>query len=99
MSGRLPESVRFMILEASPGSVFPDTVRAPASAPPSDQWLPPVASASTLSSNVTVIVSCDTALADSITGGTMSADVSTLRPVKLARRFDAASRMEPEVLA
>ena len=76
---------------------MPVTVREPASAPPSDQWEPSVASASTFSSNVTVIVSRDTATAETMAGGVMSAVVSTARSAKSASGFEDASRTKPAV--
>ena len=63
VSGRSPESVRVIVSEFPPGSVLAETVKEPASTPPSDQWEPFVASASTFSLNVTVTEFSDVATA------------------------------------
>ena len=99
VSGRSPESVRVIVSELPPGSVLAETVRAPASAPPSDQWEPSAASASTFPSNVTVMEFNDVATALSMAGGVMSAEVSTLTDEKSARSLPDVSATFPEVLS
>ena len=97
VSGRSPESVRFMTLAVPLGSVLALTLRVTASAPPSDQLEPFKTSASTSSSNVTVIEFSDVATALLMAGGVMSSVVSTIIDGKFASVLEEASCMEPDV--